>query len=292
MECTAALHPEWFGATIGGLGLTGLIRWVEFQLEPIPGSDVEAEFVRFKSLEEFLELSDASNRDFRHTAAWLDILSSSAPRGIFMRGNFVPGSRRRSPPKVRFTLPCDAPAFLLNPRALQLFNNLYYVRQSRKRGKVLVSYDSFFFPLDSIGGWNRLYGRRGFFQYQCVVPEQGRKEGLEAILSAVSESREGSFLAVMKTFGNLPSPGMMSFPKKGVTVSLDFPHRGGSTLKLMDRLDAIVASYGGAVYPAKDARMSPISFDRFFPQWKNFARYVDPKFSSSFWRRVTKGIEA
>jgi hypothetical protein len=135
--------------------------------------------------------------------------------------------------------------------------------------------------------WNRLYGKRGFFQYQCIVPYQDGYEVMKEILERISRSGEGSFLGILKTFGDVPSPGMLSFPRPGLTLALDFANRGQKTLCLLDALDTLVRQSGGIVYPAKDARMSPESFQTYFPRWQEFAQYIDPKFSSSFWRRVT-----
>jgi FAD/FMN-containing dehydrogenase len=150
-----------------------------------------------------------------------------------------------------------------------------------------VPYDPFFYPLDSIGNWNRMYGKGGFVQHQCVVPHAAAPEAMKKILLRISASGEGSFLAVLKAFGNAPSPGMMSFPRPGITLALDFPVKGESTLRLLDALDEIVVDYGGAVYPAKDARMSPATFEASFPHWRDFEPFIDPRFSSDFWRRVT-----
>jgi FAD/FMN-containing dehydrogenase len=171
---------------------------------------------------------------------------------------------------------------------IKLFNELYYRRQLGKRVRRIVPYDPFFYPLDSIGDWNRLYGEAGFLQHQCVVPHDASKQALRLMLQATSQSGQGSFLGVLKTFGDVPSPGMMSFPRPGATLALDFPFRGESTLRLLDRLDDIVVDHGGAIYPAKDARMTPACFEASFPQWRQFAELVDQRFSSSFWRRVTR----
>ena len=150
-----------------------------------------------------------------------------------------------------------------------------------------VPYDPFFYPLDAIANWNRMYGSAGFLQHQCVVPRDAAPEALKQVLARISEAGEGSFLAVLKAFGNVPSPGMMSFPRPGITLALDFPLQGESTLRLLDRLDEIVVDYGGAVYPAKDARMSPRTFEASFPAWREFEPFIDERFSSDFWRRVT-----
>jgi hypothetical protein len=187
-------------------------------------------------------------------------------------------------------MPLKPPFSLANRFTLRAFNELYY-RMPRGDGRAkVVSYDPFFYPLDGIGDWNRLYGPAGFFQYQCVVPdgEEGRA-ALAQVLARISASGEGSFLGVLKRFGTMPSVGMMSFPRPGYTLALDFPNRGSRTLGLLESLDAVVAGVGGRVYAAKDSRMSAASFRAFYPDWEGFSRFIDPRFSSSFWRRVTGG---
>jgi hypothetical protein len=172
---------------------------------------------------------------------------------------------------------------LLNRITLTAFNTLYYRRQASVRAT--VPYQPFFFPLDGLGAWNRLYGSPGFVQYQCVVPNAAA-DVVGELLQRIRRSGEVAALAVLKRFGAHASPGLLSFPRPGLTLAVDFPLRGPSTLALLETLDAMVREAGGAVYPAKDARMSPRSFRAFFPEWERFAAYVDPKFSSSFWRRV------
>ncbi|MCP4172552.1 MAG: FAD-binding protein, partial [Fuerstiella sp.] len=150
----------------------------------------------------------------------------------------------------------------------------------------LVHYQPFFYPLDSIGNWNRIYGPKGLLQYQCVLPGEEGPELMRQMLAAIARSGSGSFLAVLKVFGDKQSPGMMSFPRPGVTLALDFPN-SPDVFRLLDRLDDMTREAGGAVYPAKDARMSSDSFQTYFPRWEEFSQYTDPAFSSSFWRRVT-----
>jgi hypothetical protein len=194
---------------------------------------------------------------------------------------------QRSPLRgPRLRIPFDAPNWLLNRVTLSAFNAVQYRRALRKRAKRTVPYEPFFFPLDGIGEWNRLYGTRGFVQYQCVVPETPDGLAMRAILLLVSGSGETAGLGVLKRFGPASSPGLLSFPRPGLTLAVDLAFRGRRTLDLLDELDRIVRDAGGAVYPAKDARMSPESFRAFFPAWRRFADQVDPKFSSSFWRRV------
>jgi FAD/FMN-containing dehydrogenase len=297
LACSPSENPEWFGATIGGLGLTGLIAWAEIRLKRIRSAFLDVETIRFGDLAEFFSLSAESDRDFEYTVAWVDCFAKggSLGRGLFMRGNHADGGPAPSPGPGParsgraggLNVPFDAPGFLLNDPLMKAFNGLYYRRQRETRSRKTVAYGPFFYPLDALGNWNRLYGKRGFFQYQCVLPGGSDRDAAREILEAVSSSSPGSYLAVLKIFGGAPSPGMLSFPRPGLTLALDIPNRGEAAFALMDRLDAVVRQARGAVYPAKDARMSAESFEAYYPQWRDFQRYVDPKFSSSFWRRVT-----
>ncbi len=293
LVCSADENSDLWRATIGGLGLTGLMTWVELRLRGVRGPMIDAESVRFSSLDEFFELAVDSDSRFEYTVAWVDCSARdrSLGRGLFLRGNHatVPGPVAARRP--RLAVPFDAPALLLNRWTLRAFNALYYRRQRRKVVRRTMAYDPFFYPLDLLQGWNRLYGRRGFLQYQCLVPLEAGRDALHSLFSRISASGQGSFLAVLKLFGDLPSPGLLSFPRPGPTLALDFPNRGRTTLALLDELDSIVRACGGRVYPAKDARMSAQSFQAYFPEWREFTRYIDPACSSSFWRRVTPRVE-
>ena len=181
-----------------------------------------------------------------------------------------------------------APGFLLNKVSLTRLQHAPLLEAADEAKRATVPFDPFFYPLDSIGNWNRMYGSRGFVQHQCVVPPEHGSEAMHELFDLIAASGEGANLAVLKKFGDLESPGMMSFPRPGVTLALDFPMKGERTLQLLDRMDEVVLKYGGAIYPAKDARMSPTTFEASFPRWREFAKYIDPRFSSSFWRRVTQ----
>ncbi|MGH7517634.1 MAG: FAD-binding oxidoreductase [Gemmatimonadales bacterium] len=281
--CSPSNHPVLFRATIGGLGLTGLILWAEIQLKRIPGAAIALERIRFRGLDEFFELC-AADRDFEYTVAWIDCLRRREPlgRGVFMRGDHA--RTPRAPGHMSTVqLPFNPPRPMLSRLTMSAFNALYYWGQLAHTVRRTVRYEPFFFPLDAIGNWNRLYGPAGLVQYQCVVPDGVTR----TVLEQVRRSGEACYLAVLKKFGAIQSPGLLSFPRPGVTLAMDFTFRGEATLRLLERLDGIVAEAGGAVYPAKDVRMSGESFRTFFPQWEAFAVHVDPKFSSSFWRRVT-----
>jgi FAD/FMN-containing dehydrogenase len=289
--CSPTENAELFSATIGGLGLTGLVLWVEIKLKPVTGPLIDMESIRFSGLDEFFDISAQSDSNYEYTAAWIDCLAHGRKvgRGIFMRGNHVQTddsvqAKAKRPRVVR--IPFDLPGVLLNRVTMRAFNTVYYHAQLHKHIRKTVHYESFLYPLDSIHEWNRMYGKRGFLQYQCVVP-YGDYCVIREILTQIARSGEASFLTVMKIFGPARSAGMLSFPRQGVTLALDFPFRGEQTLQLLDRFDEVVRVNGGAVYPAKDARMSARSFQSFFPQWSDFTRFVDPRFSSSFWRRVS-----
>ncbi len=295
-RCAPDEHASLFRATIGGLGLTGLITWAELQLRPVRNPWMAVETIPFGSLDHFFALAEASVDAFEYTVAWVDCLASGRDlgRGVFMRGNHAPAQLNgatRSTGRQRVRIPFDLPEFALNHLTVGTFNRLYFHRHRGRERRALVHYQPFFYPLDSIGDWNRIYGRRGFLQYQCVVPYRDNHRAIADLLRTIAASGQGSFLSVLKTFGDMRSPGMLSFPRPGVTLALDFPYRGKTTLTLLERLDAIVRNADGAVYPAKDARMSAHSFQTYYPHWEQFARYVDPRFSSGFWRRVTQPSE-
>ena len=296
IPCSPMENPEWFNATVGGIGLTGLITWAEIRLKRIRTASLDVETIRFENLAEFFSLSAESDRNFEYTVAWVDCFSrgDSSGRGLFMRANHADvgpavssSGQAHSGRTGRLKIPFDAPDFLLSDFLMKVFNGLYFHRQREKRSRKILSFDPFFYPLDALGRWNRLYGKPGFFQYQCVVPNGDHRQAAYHILKTVAHSSPGVYLAVLKIFGDTQSPGMLSFPRPGLTFALDIPNRGQTSSALMEQLDAIVRQARGAVYPAKDARMSVESFDAFFPGWRDFERYVDPEFSSSFWRRVT-----
>ena len=284
--CSSRENPDMLGATIGGLGLTGVIAWADIQLKPVAGPWIDAESIPFQSLNAFLDLSRESNDRFEYTVAWLDCFAGKNPRGIFFRGNHSPSHGAEFHPKRGPKLPFALPAWMLNRYSVKAFNTVYYKIHAASKGVAVVPYDSFFYPLDSIRQWNLLYGRQGFLQYQCVIPDTNLG-AFEELLDRIARSGMGSFLGVLKQFGSAPAAGMLSFPRPGLTIALDFAMRGERTLKLLQSLDEIVQQSGGALYPAKDARMSPALFEASFPHWRSFVPYIDPKMSSSFWRRVT-----
>ena len=278
-----------FHATVGGLGLTGLITWAELALQPAPSASFDVETRRMDNLDDFFSISAESDGRFGYTVAWIDALAmgNALGRGVFMRANPAQPGNDDAPGGAALAIPFDLPAITLNRPAIRAFNALYRSRAPRQWTPSRQHYAKYLFPLDAVGHWNRLYGRPGFFQHQSVLPRADAPARVREILAAVAASGDASFLSVLKVFGGHEPPGLLSFARPGVTLALDLPMRGAQTLSLLERLDAIVRDAGGAIYPAKDARMSAATFRASFPRWEEFRTHVDPAFSSSLWRRVT-----
>lgn len=283
--CTPYQNQELLNATIAGLGLTGFITKATIQLKKVPSAFIDLETIPLHNLDEFFSVSRDSDKTFEYTVAWIDCLKPG--KGIFFRGNHADITEKAKSKKPFFSVPFYLPSWTLSTPAVKLFNYCYYTKNVQGLKSRRVHYDPFFYPLDSVHHWNRMYGKRGFLQFQCVVPKGDASKSIFEILSVVSKAGKGSFLAVLKEFGAIKSPGLLSFPREGTTLCLDFPVQGDKTLHLMKTLHTIVREAHGAIYPAKDAVMSPEEFSEYFPNQGIFRKYIDPKFSSSFWRRVT-----
>jgi FAD/FMN-containing dehydrogenase len=286
IACSSAENSDLLHATVAGLGLTGVIASADIQLKRVAGPWMATESIPFSSLRAFLDLSHESNDHYEYTVAWIDCFSGKNARGIFFRGNHAANYPRKFRPQRGPTLPFALPAWVLNRWSVRAFNAAYYEVHAHGKRAGMAPYDEFFYPLDAIRQWNLLYGEQGFLQYQCVIPEE-HLEAVEELLERIARSGMGSFLGVLKQFGSAPPAGMLSFPRPGLTIALDFAMRGARTLELLRSFDEVVKQSGGALYPAKDARMSPAMFQSSFPQWHSLIPYIDPKMSSSFWRRVT-----
>ena len=285
IECGPRSQSNWFRATVGGMGLTGVITQASLQLRRIKGPWLEAENVPFQQLASFFELADGSEAGWEHTVSWVDCLNNQG-RGVFMRGNHAEAKTGPHHKGGGIAVPFVPPVSLVNKLSLRPFNLAYYQLQASKRDRALVHYEPFFHPLDNVHHWNRIYGPKGFYQYQSVVPRQVGQEAVSAMLHTIAKAGEGSFLAVLKTFGVRQSVGMMSFPMPGVTLALDFPNKGERTLALLRSLDAIVREAGGRIYAAKDSRMPRDLFESGYPQWSEFVKYRDPGISSAMSRRL------
>jgi FAD/FMN-containing dehydrogenase len=288
LECSPKINTEMFSATIGGLGLTGVITKVSFQLKRVSSPWIVSETIPFYSLDEFFKISDASELEWEHTVAWVDCLSKGNTRGIFMRANHsdVSENSEKEYKSKKLKFPFEPPISLVNKVSLTAFNQSYFNLHKFRAGKALTHYESFFYPLDNILEWNKMYGPRGFYQYQCVIPMNAGPDAIKKILNEVAKTGDGSFLAVLKTFGEKEPIGMLSFPMKGVTLALDFPNFGERTHKLFDRFNSIVLDNGGRIYAAKDAQMPRHIFEAGYPKLNNFINYRDAGISSSLSRRL------
>ncbi len=300
IACSRDHHPELFAATIGGLGLTGLIINATIQLRRVPGLAVEAEDIRFDCLADFFTLAGESDAEWEYTAAWIDCVARGRGlgRGIFSRARHVAG-RGAAPPgrEVRLSVPIPLPVCLVAPPLVRIFNALYWRKLGRRgRTRHIGSYEKVFYPLDAVGLWNRVYGPRGFYQFQCVVPLDQAQDTLAALLDRIAQSGQGSVLSVLKLFGQRESPGMLSFPAPGATLALDFANRGVRTRTLLAELEQMVVQAGGRLYPAKDGLMTAATFRLGYPDLAKFLPHIDPGFTSAFARRVAivpgSGLEA
>lgn len=291
VELDGETGGELFRATIGGLGLTGVVTWVELELARIPSAFLQVERVAFTSVADFFRLAEESSQRFEHTVSWIDCANRghALGRGIFQRANWcADGGLIPHAGGPKFVMPVEAPSMALNGFTVRAFNAAYFRLQKRGPAVSRQHYSTFFYPLDAIGGWNRLYGRRGFYQYQCVIPSAEAQGAVEELVRQIAAAGAGSFLAVLKTLGDRSSGGLLSFPRAGATLALDFPNRGQRTLDLLARLDSVVRTAGGRLYPAKDGRMPAAMFQEGYAEaLPRFAKHADPAFSSNFWQRVS-----
>ncbi len=282
--CSPQENANLFNATIGGLGLTGIIEWVEIKLMPIASSLIDSTTIRFDSIDEFFDLSNELDAANEYSVAWIDCLQVG--RGVFFVGNHAKKGELKASQKPKITMPITPPFSLINGLSLKFLNSAYYNLHKKSRQRKTLNYDPFFYPLDGILKWNRVYGKNGFQQYQCVVPEQNSRAAIKEILNEISRAKAGSFLAVLKRCGAIKSPGLLSFPLQGISLALDFAQRDEFNKKLFERLDKILCQANGRLYPAKDAHMSSQDFKKFYPNWQLLESLRDPALSSHFWNRT------
>jgi FAD/FMN-containing dehydrogenase len=290
LTCSPRENVDLFAATIGGLGLTGLILRATIQMRRVQGLAVEAEDIRFATLSDFFALVAESDAGWEYTAAWIDSFAKgrNLGRGIFSRARSVQGRAADPPARTpRVTLSGMPPISLINPLSVRAFNAVYWRKLGlRGRSSHTGNYDKVFFPLDAVAEWNRVYGPNGFFQFQCVVPPADAYDAVTELLRLTAAVGQGSFVTGLKVFADQPSPGLMSFPMAGVTIALDIPNKGLSTRQFLARLEQVVSEARGRLYPAKDATMSMQTFRQGYPGLDKFLTQLDPNFSSAFARRV------
>ncbi len=285
LECSRAKNQKWFAATIGGIGLTGVISKASLQLQRISGPWIDTETIPFGSIEEFFKLTAETNSVWENSVSWIDCTTKRKNHGLLMVGNRSV-LQKEAKFKNGITFPVQPPVSLINRLTLKPGNLGYYTLNRIKPRKSTVHYEKFFYPLDGVIEWNKVYGPKGFYQYQSVVPPENALDATKEMLSEISKSGQGSVLGVLKAFGDQPSLGLLSFPMPGTTLALDFPNRGADTENLFKRLDAIVSAANGRLYLAKDARMSREMFEKSYEQIKNFNKFRDPKISSAMSRRL------
>ena len=296
VECGPERERELFLATVGGMGLTGLITEVTLRLQPVDSAWMVVETEPVPGLGAMLDGLRDAGKDWPYTVGWIDCLARGAAlgRGILMRGRHASRAEAPAvpPPEPRrLDVPLDAPEWLLSPILMRGFNAAYYWKHAwwkhawwsharPTRGPTRpVPCHGFFYPLDAIGGWNRLYGRRGFLQYQCVVPRAAGPPAVAELLERVVEAGTASFLAVIKDCGP-ESDAYLSFPLEGTTLALDLPYRGPRTEALVHELNATVIAAGGRVYLAKDAVTRAQDFARMVPrlaEWRKVRDRWDPE---------------
>lgn len=286
LMCSEHEHRDLFTATIGGLGLTGIIVWAEFKLTNIPSAMMKTRTERFIGYDEFSSIS-LKQESSTYSVSWFDSISGGKNfmRGLFNSGEFI-DHPFEDIQNVSLNVPFFAPAVLLNEWSMKAFNTLYYRKNLHSISEQINHYIPFFYPLDSVNNWNKLYGKRGFLQYQCVIPHDNARDCIQDIVHCMQHEQLGSFLVVLKAFGSIPSRGLLSFPMPGMTLAMDFPMRGETTLRILSQFDKIVDQAGGRVYPAKDARMSGEHFRSWYPGYEQMLKIKDPMIESSFWRRV------
>lgn len=288
--CSKAATPELFNATCGGQGLTGIILDAKIFLKKINSQYIDQTTIKTKNLKETFEAFEAYN-DKPYSVAWIDCLAKGEDIGkcLLMVGDFKDDGNLNYQLRKQKKIPFNFPSFALNQWGVKLFNWFYYNKVTKRVSKQAVDIDTFFYPLDTIGHWNRIYGKNGFTQYQFILPKENSFEGLHEILSTIADSGKGSFLAVLKLYGKA-NDNWLSFPMEGYSLALDFKIEKG-LFELLDRLDKIVLKYKGRIYLTKDVRVSKETFEQGYPYIETFRKYrkenkMNEKFQSLQSRRV------
>jgi decaprenylphospho-beta-D-ribofuranose 2-oxidase len=305
-QCSPQKDAELFWATVGGMGLIGIISEVTFRLRPIETAYMVVEHSQARDLDHLLKMLEDETFDDHYSVAWIDCLAKghSRGRGVLIRGHHAKVAELRKkieePLRVKdrshFNLPFNLPSGVLNSLSGFFFNNFYYWWQGKRQGPFIIDYDSFFYPLDSLDNWNRMYGTRGFVQYQCVFPPVTARQGLHLLLDKLVASHRSSFLGVLKRFGP-EGDGLLSFPLEGYTLAIDLPVTDSELFSFLNRLDEIVLEHGGRVYLAKIAELKPEIFRAMYPrlcEWERIKTKLDPtnRFRSDLSSMLELGTKA
>jgi FAD/FMN-containing dehydrogenase len=290
LSCSPDENADLFRATIGGLGLTGLILSAEIRLTRTALPLLETESVRCASLGEFFDFAEHAAAGYEYHVTWVDSFARGEPgrKMVIVRANTASAANGTNGRRARrLELPASIPPPLFNRLSIRALNLAYYHSHVRPLTRRLEHYESFLFPQDGLHPSNGIYGRQGVWSYQCLIPLSAARAAVPEILRRVSLPGDQSWGTVLKVFGERGAPGLLSFTGAGISVTLGFPNWGPRCLRILGDLDRIVLDAHGKLYPAKDARMPPEVFQRAFPAWEDFARWVDPRFSSRFWQRVS-----
>ena len=287
---TCKKGDEMFHATCGGMGLTGVILEAKIALKKINSKHINQITIKTKNLKETFEAFEKYSH-MPYSVAWIDCLAKDEALGkcLLMVGDFADDGDLSFKEKKKLNIPFNFPSFALNKLSVKAFNWLYYNKAANGESEQKIDLDTFFYPLDSINNWNRIYGRGGFTQYQFILPKEVSFDGLQEILTKIAQSGKGSFLAVLKLYGEA-NENYLSFPLKGYSLALDFKIEKG-LFELLDTLDAIVVKYGGRIYLSKDVRVSKETFQKGYPMIEKFREFrkskaLDTKFVSFQSKRV------
>ncbi len=286
IRCSRDENDNLFWATLSGGGLTGIILSVKLRLLPIETAYINQHNIKAQNVNQAFDIFDQHDQDYKYSVAWIDCLAGGKAlgRSIVMFGNHAAetdladkGDHLRIHHDPKLSVPFQFPSFALNSWSARTFNQLYYHKSLSMEKKFLSHYDAFFYPLDAIHSWNRIYGKKGFLQWQCALPEKNGRDGIKEILTKIQQAKRGSFLAVLKKMGG--QEGLLNFPVKGYTLALDFSLTK-NVHDFLDRLDEIVTKFGGRIYLTKDARLQRGNLAKMYPdieKWKAIKKEADPK---------------
>ena len=289
IRCSRKTNSEVFNWTIGGMGLTGIVLRIAFYLHPVTTSWIKQKTIPAKNIDHAIEIFE-ENLDSTYSVAWIDCLSrrNKLGRSLVMLGEHanvsdLNSNMKRDPliikSKTKIRIPFNFPSFILNSLTVKIFNSIYYLFGKKKKGYKLVDYDTYFYPLDYLLDWNKIYGSDGFAQFQCVLPLKNAKLGMREMLDALSVSKSNSFLTVLKRFGKQES--YLSFPMEGYTLTLDFPITK-KNIELMNKLDEITLKYKGRFYLAKDSRMNNYTLEKSDTRFEKYKEFRSAKMKKSF----------
>ncbi len=288
VSCSRFENPELFRATVGGLGLTGVITEATVRLRPVQSAWMTAQDTACANIDDILTTMDGAPERFEYSAAWVDLLSrgQNFGRGIVSQANHEKDGLMDPEWSKPLPVPFVPPVRAVNAPLMRVYNALRFRRESQNDAPYRKKLEPFFFPLDGLAHWNRLYGPRGFLQFQCTIP----RSATPRLLQTIERSSLRPFLCVLKVFGAHATEGMLSYTCAGDCWAFDFPNVS-AVFPLLERLDAVVTESGGRHYLAKDGRLSAAAFQATYPQWRELLPFKDPGVSNALWERVTSNIQ-